>query len=70
MGDLKSILDRGWLHPGSIVVADNVRVPGAPKYREYMRQQQGKVWNTVERKAHLEYQSLVSDLVLESDYLG
>jgi catechol O-methyltransferase len=70
LDDLKSILDRGWLHPGSIVVADNVRVPGAPAYREYMHQQQGKVWNTVEHKAHLEYQSLVSDLVLESDYLG
>jgi catechol O-methyltransferase len=35
-----------------------------------MRQQQGKLWNTVEHKAHLEYQSLVSDLVLESDYRG
>jgi catechol O-methyltransferase len=70
LDDLKSILDRDWLHPGSIAVADNVRVPGAPKYREYMRQQQGKLWNTVEHKAHLEYQSLVSDLVLESEFLG
>ncbi|MFZ1178219.1 MAG: class I SAM-dependent methyltransferase [Mycobacterium sp.] len=70
LDDLISILDRGWLQPGTTVVADNVRVPGAPKYREYMRQQQGKQWNTVEHKAHLEYQSLVSDLVLESDYRG
>ena len=70
LDDLKSILDRGWLHPGAIVVADNVRIPGAPKYREYMRQQQGKLWNTVEHKTHVEYQSLLSDLVLESDYLG
>ena len=70
LDDLNSILDRGWLHPGSIVVADNVRVPGAPKYREYMRQQQGKLWDTVEHKAHLEYQSLVSDLVLESESRG
>jgi catechol O-methyltransferase len=70
LDDLKSIVDLGWLHPGSIVVADNVRVPGAPKYRQYMRQQQGKLWNTVEHKAHLEYQSLVSDLVLESHYRG
>jgi catechol O-methyltransferase len=70
LSDLLSIMDRGWLHAGSIAVADNVRVPGAPKYREYMRQQQGKLWNTVEHKAHLEYQSMVSDLVLESDYLG
>jgi len=70
LDDLKSILERGWLQPGAIVVADNVRIPGAPKYREYMRQQQGKQWNTVEHKTHVEYQSLVSDLVLESDYLG
>jgi catechol O-methyltransferase len=70
LNDLHSILDRGWLHPGSIVVADNVRVPGAPKYREYMNQQQGKLWQTVEHSAHVEYQSLVPDLVLESDYLG
>ena len=70
LDDLRSIMERGWLHPGTIVVADNVRIPGAPKYRAYMREQQGKLWNTVEHKAHLEYQSLVSDLVLESDYLG
>ena len=70
LADLHSILDRGWLHTGSIVVADNVKVPGAPKYREYMRQQQGKLWSTTEHKAHLEYQTMVSDLVLESEYLG
>jgi catechol O-methyltransferase len=70
LGDLMSIVDRGWLHPGAIVVADNVRIPGAPKYREYMRQQQGKGWNTIEHKTHVEYQSMVSDLVLESEYLG
>jgi catechol O-methyltransferase len=68
--DLQSILDRGWLHTGSIVVADNVKVPGAPKYREYMRQQQGTLWDTTEHKAHVEYQTLISDLVLESEYLG
>lgn len=70
LSDLRSILHRGWLHRGSVVLADNVRVPGAPKYREYMRGQQGKLWHTVEHKTHLEYQSMVSDLVLESDYLG
>jgi catechol O-methyltransferase len=70
LDDLKSILGRGWLHRGSIAVADNVRVPGAPRYRAYMREQQGKTWNTIEHKTHLEYQSMVSDLVLESEYLG
>jgi catechol O-methyltransferase len=68
--DLQSILGRGWLHPGSIVVADNVRIPGAPKYRAYMAEQQGKLFNTVEHKTHVEYQTLLSDLVLESEYLG
>jgi catechol O-methyltransferase len=68
--DLHSIMDRGWLHPGSIVVADNVRIPGSPKYRAYMREQQGKQWRTQEHKTHVEYQTLVSDLVLESDFLG
>ncbi|ORV61875.1 O-methyltransferase [Mycobacterium gastri] len=70
LDDLQSILDRDWLHPGSIVVADNVLVPGAPKYRAYMRREQGRLWNTLEHKAHLEYQTLVPDLVLESEYLG
>ena len=70
LADLQSILDRDWLHTGSIVVADNVKVPGAPKYREYMRQQQGKQFNTIEHKTHVEYQSSIADLVLESEYLG
>lgn len=68
--DLRSILSRGWLHRGSIVVADNVGLPGAPGYRAYMRGNQGRLWSTVEHKAHLEYQSLLPDLVLESEYLG
>ncbi|RFD24226.1 SAM-dependent methyltransferase [Mycobacterium uberis] len=68
--DLHSIVDHGWLHQGSIVVADNVMVPGAPKYRKYMRKQQGALWNTIEHKTHLEYQMLVPDLMLESEYLG
>lgn len=68
--DLQSILRRGWMRRGTVAVADNVRVPGAPKYRAYMREQQGKLWNTVEHKTHVEYQSLLPDLVLESVYLG
>lgn len=67
--DLLSITGRGWLHPGSIVVADNVLVPGSPKYRAYLRERQGTSWDTVEHKSHLEYTAL-PDLVLESRYLG
>lgn len=68
--DLRAIVDRDWLHPGSIVVADNVGFPGSPKYRAFMREQQGRHWRTVEHRTHVEYQTLISDLVLESEYLG
>lgn len=68
--DLRSIMARDWLHPGSVVVADNVKMPGSPRYRAYMQEQQGKSWHTVEHKTHVEYQTLLTDLVLESDYLG
>ena len=67
---LLAIVDRGWLHPGSVVMADNVGFPGSPKYRAYMRDQQGAGWQTVEHRTHVEYQKLIPDLVLESDYLG
>jgi catechol O-methyltransferase len=68
--DLERVLSRGWLHPGSVVVADNVKFPGAPKYRSYMNEQEGKQWHTIEHDTHAEYQSLIKDLVLESTYLG
>lgn len=68
--DLRAIVDRGWLHRGSIVVADNVGFPGSPRYRAYMRDHQGRDWRTVEHRTHVEYQSLIPDLVLESEYLG
>jgi len=70
VSDLELILSRGWLHPGSVVVADNVKFPGAPDYRAYLKECQDVRWRTIEHEAHLEYQSLLRDLVLESDYLG
>jgi catechol O-methyltransferase len=68
--DLERILERGWLHAGSIVVADNVKFPGAPKYRAYMQAHEGRTWRTAEHATHVEYQTLIEDLVLESEYLG
>lgn len=66
--DLRLMLERGWLHSGSVVVADNVKFPGAPEYREFMRQNQGGSWHTTEHQTHAEYQTLIKDLVLESEY--
>lgn len=70
LDDLLAIVGRKWLHRGSVVMADNVGFPGAPEYRAYMRADQGQRWRTVEHRTHVEYQRLVPDLVLESDYLG
>ncbi|MFE3187395.1 O-methyltransferase [Nocardia sp. NPDC059240] len=70
LADLKTILEAGWLHPGSLVVADNMRIPGAPDYLQYMRAAEGTTWRTVEHDTHIEYQTLLKDRVLESEYLG
>jgi catechol O-methyltransferase len=70
LSDLERIVAQGWLHPGSVVVADNVKFPGVPGYRDFMREREGRTWRTVEHETHVEYQSLIKDLVLESEYLG
>ena len=68
--DLERIVGRGWLRPGAIVVADNVKFPGAPAYRDYMRAHEGRDWRTTEHRTHVEYQTMIKDLVLESEYAG
>ena len=68
--DLKLIEERGWLRPGAIVVADNIKMPGAPDYRDYMRAHEGNGWRTTEHDTHVEYQSMLKDLVLESEFVG
>ncbi len=68
--DLQLILERGWLRPGALVVADNVKFPGAPEYRRYMVENEGKRWHTIEHETHVEYQSVIKDLVLVSEYLA
>ncbi len=68
--DLQSIIQADWLRPGAIVVADNVKTPGAPEYQAYMAESEGSLWRTIEHQTHLEYQSVIKDLVLVSEYLG
>jgi catechol O-methyltransferase len=53
-----------------VAVADNVKFPGVPDYREYMTEHQGSDWRTVEHETHAEYQTMIKDLVLESEYLA
>ena len=68
--DIERIVERGWLRPGAIAVADNVKFPGAPAYRTYMRDHDGHDWRSVEHKTHVEYQAVLRDVVLESEYVG
>jgi catechol O-methyltransferase len=68
--DLRLILRQTWLRPGALVVADNIKFPGAPDYRAYMVENEGKSWRTVEHETHAEYQSVIKDLVLVSEYLA
>jgi catechol O-methyltransferase len=66
--DLKRIVEAGWLHPGSVAVADNVKFPGAPEYRAHMKAEEGKRWNTEEHATVVEYQNLIPDLMLVSTF--
>jgi predicted O-methyltransferase YrrM len=48
--DLQRSRDEGWLHPGSVVVADNIKLPGVPAYRSYMKDHEGTLWRTTEHR--------------------
>jgi catechol O-methyltransferase len=51
------------------VVADNIKFPGAPDYRAYMKQREGQAWRTAEHESLVEYQSVLKDIVLVSERL-
>ncbi|MGZ3450482.1 MAG: O-methyltransferase, partial [Polyangiales bacterium] len=68
--DLQLILREGWLRKGAIVVADNIKVPGAPDYHAFMKANEGTLFRTRTHSTHLEYQTLFKDIVLESEFLG
>lgn len=70
LADIISIVERGWLRTGALAVADNIKFPGAPEYWAYMKENEGTLWRTDEHETHLEYQSVMKDIVLVSEYLG
>jgi catechol O-methyltransferase len=69
VSDVEAILEEHWLRKGAFVVADNVKFPGAPEYHAYMKSREGTSWRTTEHAAHVEYQSLIKDLVLVSELI-
>jgi catechol O-methyltransferase len=68
--DLQTILAKGWLHAGSRIVGDNIKFPGAPKFRAYLNERDGREWRVTEHETHAEYQTLLKDIVIEAEYLG
>lgn len=63
----RSRLREGWLHAGAVVVADNVK---RPEYHAFMRAKEGALVRTREHSTYVEYQTVIKDIVLESDFLG
>ena len=70
--DLKLILrTRAGCIRAAMVVADNMQTAGSTRLpRVHAETEEGRSWCTNEHETHVEYQSLLKDLVLESDYLG
>lgn len=68
--DLQLIERENWLRSGGLVVADNVKFPGAPDYHAYMKQHHGRRWQVEEHAAKVEYQGMLKDLVLISERLS
>ena len=68
--DLRRILEERWLRPGARIVADNVKFPGAPEYKQFVLENEGGLFRTTQHETHAEYQSMIKDLVLVSEYLG
>lgn len=64
LSDLLYLLDQNMLSNECVVVADNVLVPGAPQYREFVNTD--KRFETIEHVSHLEYMSAVKDIVTVS----
>jgi len=48
--DLETIFERGWLHPGSRIVGDNIKFPGAPEFRAYLNERDGGEWRVTEHE--------------------
>mmetsp|Transcript_27279 Transcript_27279/g.76162 ORF Transcript_27279/g.76162 Transcript_27279/m.76162 type:complete len:288 (+) Transcript_27279:142-1005(+) len=64
--DLQSLEDNKMFHKGSVVVADNILLPGAPEYLSHVRN--SEQWRTDIHHLKVEYQNLLPDIVAVSTY--
>jgi catechol O-methyltransferase len=66
LSDLKILIDQKFLKKGSVVIADNVRFPGAPEYLAYVEKSDAFV--TTRHETQVEYLPFLKDLVTVSIY--
>lgn len=70
LSDLEIVLRERWLREGAVVLADNLKTPGAPDYSCFMRKNEGTLFHTREHATHLEYQRVFRDVMFESKLLA
>ena len=47
-----------------------MKIPGAPEYHAFMNTNEGTLFRTREHSTHVEYQTFLKDIVLESEFIG
>ena len=65
--DLLILQNSGLLKRGSVVVADNVLLPGAPEFRSYMATTSD--FHTVEHVTDITFSNYICDIVTVSEYV-
>lgn len=68
LSDLQLALSLNLFREGSVIVADNVLVPGAPEYKAWITKQSN--FRTEVHSTFLEYSKSIRDEVLVSTFLG
>lgn len=66
--DLLILQRSGLLKKGSIVVADNILIPGAPEFRKYLKN--SRDFQTLEHVVDIQFSDLICDIVTVSKYVG
>ncbi|KAF1324787.1 Catechol o-methyltransferase 2, partial [Globisporangium splendens] len=68
LSDTKLILESGTLRPGSLLVADNVLIPGAPDYLEFV--ENSPLFSAVRHEVKRNAESTRFDAISVATYLG
>uniref|UniRef100_K3WCQ7 catechol O-methyltransferase n=1 Tax=Globisporangium ultimum (strain ATCC 200006 / CBS 805.95 / DAOM BR144) TaxID=431595 RepID=K3WCQ7_GLOUD len=68
LSDTKLILESGTLRPGSLLIADNVLIPGAPDYLEFI--ENSPLFSAVRHEVKRNAESTRFDAISVATYLG